>query len=180
MSIPHRLAAAEWTCKMCGADLQAACDPLQANCGGIGPELVTRRLEHAGATLLAMRTRSPYPAAYRCALPDVLRDIYDIWDWKEPAGTQYDNRPAIPSAAAVTSMEATMAWLQYIPQARHIVRRIVAVRCLTNPTTGRHIVHWRKLGEMLHCSHEAARNWHGQGITMIVDRLTHPLTTLTK
>jgi hypothetical protein len=164
---------------MCGADLQAACDPLQPNCR-IDAELVTHRLERAGATLLAMRTRSPYPAAYRCALPDVLRDIYDIWDWKEPIGAHYDNRPAIPSAAAVTSMETTMAWLGYIPQSRYVLRRLVAARLLVNPLTGRHIVHWRKLGEMLHCSHEAARNWHGQGITMIVDRLTHPLTTLTK
>jgi hypothetical protein len=170
MSATHRLAAAEWTCKQCGADLQAACDPLQPNCR-IDAELVAHRLERAGATLLAMRTRSPYPAAYRCALPDVLRDIYDTWDWIAAPGTGIDSRPPIPNAAAVSRMETTMAWLQYIPQDRHIVRRIVAVRCLTNPTTGRHIVHWRKLGEMLHCSHEAARNWHGRGITMIVDRL---------
>lgn len=164
--------AEAWTCRRCGADLEGACEPLQAECAGIGPELVIHRLERAGATLLAMRTRSPMPAPYRCALPAVLRDVYDTWDWTEPA-TSWDNRPAIPNAAAVSQMEATMAWLGYIPQARYVLRRIVAARLLVNPITGKHVIHWRKLGAVLHCSHEACRGWHAAGIAMIVEGLTY-------
>lgn len=162
-----QVGAGVWTCRRCGADLEGACEPLQAICD-ISPEIVVHRLERAGATLLAMRTTSPLPAPYRCALPAVLRDVYDTWDWTEPA-TSWDNRPAVPSAAAVTAMDRTFQWLAFIPP--RTVRRIVAIRSLVHPLNGRHCVHWRALGKLLHCSHEAARGWHRAGIAMIVERL---------
>lgn len=163
-------AEAVWTCQRCGESLEGACTPLQAKCD-IGPEIVIHRLEAAGATLLAMRTRSPYPGLYRCALPDVLRDVYDTWDWIELPGGTWDTPPPAPSAAAVTAMDRTWQWLGLIPDARRVVRRIVGARALVSPATGRHLIHWRAVGKLLHCSHEAARTWHGQGIALIVERL---------
>lgn len=160
--------APAWICGNCGAGLDDACNSLGPNCR-IDSERVIFALERAGATLLAMRTTSPLPAPYRCALPAVLRDVYDTWDWKEPASA-VDNRPAVPSAAAVTAMDRTFQWLAFIPP--RTVRRIVAIRSLVHPLTGRHCVHWRALGKLLHCSHEAARGWHGGGVRMILDHLT--------
>jgi|ERR1700722_149415 len=160
-----------WTCGNCGASLADACPIPDRRCR-IDSERVIHDLERAGATLLAMRTRSPYPAPYRCALPEVLRDIYDVWDWKEPA-TAYDNRPAIPNAAAVTAMDATWKWLQHIPQHRHVLRKIVSVRALVNPITGKHVIPWRRLGIVIHADHHAAQRWHHQGIDIIVRALTN-------
>lgn len=158
--------AEAWTCRRCGADLEGACEPLQAKCD-IGPEIVIHRLERAGATLLAMRTRSPMPAPYRCALPDALKEAVISYGW-----TPVECPPPIPNAAAISRMEATWQWLSYVPDARYTLRRIVAVRSLIDPVTLRHRVHWRALGRLLHCSHEACRLWHRQGIDLIVDRLS--------
>jgi hypothetical protein len=158
-----------WLCHTCGADLDGAC-PLPTSRCTIDSELVIHRLERAGATLLAMRTRSPYPAPYRCALPDPVRDIYDTWDWKEPA-TAYDNRPAIPNAAAVTAMDTTFRWLNFVPNQRHVVRRIVALRALVHPISGRHVCHWRHLGQVLHADYRGVQRWHADGISHIVNAL---------
>lgn len=147
--------------------MEGACAPLQAKCD-IGPEIVIHRLEQAGCTLMAMRTRSPYPAPYRCALPDVLREVIEGYGWD---AAEY--HPPVPSSAAITAMDATWKWLAHVPQHRFVLRRIVAARSLVHPLTGRHAVHWRPLGKLLHCSHEAARTWHGQGIALIVEGLRH-------
>lgn len=154
--------APAWTCGTCGAGLDDACPQPDARCR-IDAELVVARLEAAGATLLAMRTRSPYPAPYRCALPDVLREVIEGYGWD---AAEY--HPPVPSSAAITAMDATWKWLAHVPQHRFVLRRIVAARSLVHPLTGRHAVHWRPLGKLLHCSHEAARTWHGQGIALIV------------
>lgn len=157
-----------WTCQ-CGAGLDEACQTPSKSCR-VDAEFVIHKLERAGATLLAMRTRSPMPAPYRCALPEPLRDIYDVWDWKEPA-TSWDNRPAIPNAAAVTAMDRTFRWLSLIDSTRHVLRRIVAIRSLVNPITGKHVIPWRRLGVVIHSDHHAAQRWHAEGIRLIVARL---------
>lgn len=157
--------APAWICGNCGAGLDDACNTLRPQCR-VDAEFVIHRLERAGATLLAMRTTSPLPAPYRCALPDVLREAVISYGW-----TPVDCPPPIPNAAAISRMEATWQWLSYVPDARYTLRRIVAVRSLVDPVTLRHRVRWRALGTLLHCSHEAARGWHRAGITMIVERL---------
>jgi hypothetical protein len=160
-----------WQCTTCGNDLANACTIPTPGCN-ITPEFVVDRLERAGATLLSMRTRSPYPPPYQCALPDPVRDIYDKWDWIRAPSDTIDTRPPIPNAAAIQSMEATYLWLQMIPDDRFVLRRIVGARSLVHPTrTDRPILSYRKLGGMLRCSYQAVINWHGQGIDLIVDRL---------
>src|SRR4051812_7675284 len=156
---------AVWVCARCGAELEEACDPIQRRCP-VDAELVTSRLEQAGATLLAMRTRSPYPVEYGSGWPDVVHLAIESYGWSDEP-----NRPAVPSAAAISSMDRTYAWLLLLPRSRYVLRRVVAGRSLVHPATGRHILSWHRLGRMLGADHHAVQRWHGQGIGLLVSAL---------
>lgn len=128
--------------------------------------MVIARLEQAGATLLAMRLPAPGPGAYRCALPEVVREFAESYGWStEPI------RAAIPSAIDIARMEIVLGWLALIPSSRYVVRRIVAARCLVYPLSGRHVSHWRRLSQTLHCDYRACQRWHSEGISIIVGGL---------
>jgi hypothetical protein len=154
-----------WACPTCGASADAVCAPLTALC--VDASLVIQRLEAAGATLLAMRDRSPWPAGFRSGMPEVLHDAREAYGWStEPC------RAALPDAVAIDAMDDAYRWLALIPQHRHVLRRIVAARSLVHPLTGRHIVHWRRLGEVIRADYRAAQRWHAQGIGEIVRALS--------
>ncbi|HEX3576577.1 MAG TPA: DUF6362 family protein, partial [Rhodopila sp.] len=128
-------APAPWACNRCGAGLDGACAVPAAGVCRIDAEVVSHRLEQAGMTLLAMRVPSPYPAPYRCALPEVLREAIEAYGWTdEPTLT------AVPDAAEITRMDQAFGWLALIPKSRHVLRRIVAARCLVSPESGRHLM----------------------------------------
>jgi hypothetical protein len=109
-----------------------------------------------------MRSRSPFPASYRCAWPDVLHLAVEAYGW-----TDEPCRPAIPDAAAISRMDVAWGWLALIPQHRHVMRRIVAARALVSPVTGRHLIHWRRPGGAIGADYRAAQRWHNQGIEII-------------
>lgn len=157
--------AEAWHCRSCGADLQGACELPRAGCR-LDSEFTIFRLEQAGTTLLAMRTRSPLPIKPSCAWPDVLHQAIEAYGWDNARTC-----PAVPNAAAISLMDRTWQWLRFVPTAQRVIRRIVASRSLINPHTGRHVASWRALGNQLHCSHEAARSWHVVGINLITQGL---------
>lgn len=156
---------ATWVCGKCGAELEEACDPIWRGCP-VDAEMVTWRLEQAGAALMAMRGRSPYPTEYGSGWPTVIHDVFEAYGWTDEAP-----RPAVPSAAAISSMDRAYAWLKLIPRSRYVLRRVVAGRSLVHPVTGRHLFSWRRLARRLGCDHEAVRTWHGRGIAIIVSGL---------
>lgn len=154
-----------WLCATCGASVDKACAEPGRGCR-IDAELVSMRLEEAGSTLIAMRVNAPGPAPYRCALPEPVRAAVESYGWDtEP------NRAATPSAACVSRMDGAYAWLALIPQNRYVLRRIVAGRSLVSPTTGKHLLSWKRVAVMLRCDYRAVQRWHGQGIEAIVDML---------
>ena len=157
-----------WSCASCGAAIEDACATLTQRCT-VDAELVTHRLEVAGATLLAMRDRHPGPAPYRCALPEVLHGFWDAYGRDTTSETE--NRPSPPPGRAIDAMDATYAWLALIPQHRFVLRRIVAARSLIHPTTGKHVYTWRRLGDVIHADYRAVKRWHRQGIAIIVAAL---------
>lgn len=164
--VSHAQAVAEvWTCQRCGEGLDGACGTLTPQCR-LDAELVVARLEAAGSTLLAMRGRSPWPAQYRCALPESVQLVVEAYGY-----TPSEIRPALPDAAAITRMDAVFRWLQLVPNHRYVLRRIVAARALVHPLTGKHLLSWRRLGAVIRADHHAAMRWHSQGIDLIVDAL---------
>lgn len=120
----------------------------------------------AGETLLAIRSKPPGPAAYGSSMPDIVRDFRESYGWSNE-----QVRPATPSAADITRMEATYAWLSFIPQHRHVLRRIVGARSLIHPVTGRQVITWARLARLIGCDPRVVRSWHAQGIGIIVEAL---------
>ena len=162
-SVPQAAVDA-WGCPSCGATLQTACATLLGRVCRIDTELVIHRLEQAGATLLAMRCRSPFPVAYASNWPDTLLDAAEAYGW-----TQEEVRPAVPSSADISRMDTTLAWLGLIE--RPVLRRIVAARLLVNPITGHHICRWKKLSVIIHTDVRTLHRWHSAGIACIVAAL---------
>jgi uncharacterized protein DUF6362 len=156
---------AVWVCERCGLDLADACQPLRAGCR-VDAEIVIARLEQAGATLLAMRERSPLPMAYGSNWPVVVHDSMEAYGW-----TGETPRAAIPDARAITAMDRAWAWLRLIPRDKRVLRRVVAARSLVHPVSGRALVSWPRLARILGCDKRAVQRWHAQGIGIIVARL---------
>jgi hypothetical protein len=125
--------------------------------------MVVRRLEAAGETALAIRGRQVLPAGYRCVMPEPIRATIEAYGY-----TEVEHRPAIPSATEISRMEAAYAWLALIPEHRRVVRRIVAIRSLVDPMSGKHLVTWVRLGTIVRADQRAVRRWHSQGIAAIV------------
>lgn len=129
---------------------------------GSGAEEVIRRLEEAGATLLAL-PNTGYTTRLRTSGLEIVRAAAEGYGW-----TEKRVRPAVPSAAHITRMDEALGWIPLIPLDRYVLRRIVGARALVHPITQRHMFSWRRLGELLGADHKAIQRWHAQGIDMIV------------
>nr|WP_294566984.1 DUF6362 family protein [uncultured Rhodopila sp.] len=122
---------------------------------------VLGRLEEAGATLLTIPGTGHSPRMYIGGL-DCVHSAIEAYGWTEVA-----IRPAAPSPRHIDEMDEALTWLQLIPNARHVLRRIVGARMLVHPVTGRHLFSWRRVGRMIGADHKAAERWHAQGIDVI-------------
>src|SRR4051812_18736112 len=128
---------------------------------------IEARLEHAGATLLALPATGTRPAGFRCAWPAIVHDFREAYGWNAAR-----MRPPVPSPADIDMMDEALGWLALIPNDRFVLRRIVAARALVAPLTGRHLsgrhlYSWRRLGRVLGADHRAVQRWHADGIRCI-------------
>ncbi|NKE43558.1 hypothetical protein HB662_02135 [Roseomonas frigidaquae] len=126
-------------------------------------EVVQLRLEDAGATLLALPSRGCLPAGYRSNWPRVVTDAAEAHGYGE-AGI----RPPVPTARRVTQMDEAFGWLKLLEPDRINHRRILLLRALTSPITGRHRHTWRAIGTMFGWDYRAVQRWHAEGISWIV------------
>jgi Domain of unknown function (DUF6362) len=156
-----------WLCPTCGNALPDACNTPGPGCR-IDSEWVQAKLEQAGSTLMALRTKSPFPTEYGCSWPQWLYSAADLFDWPDPTEAA---RAARPSASAIDSMDYVFTWLKLIPKHRGIVGRIVAARALVHPVTGKHLCHWRRVAKTVGADYRACQRWHEQGIRIITERL---------
>jgi Domain of unknown function (DUF6362) len=146
-----------WICPTCGTGLDDACDTL-APAYRIDCELVIFRLVEAGRTLLSMRGKSPFPAGYSSAWPDIVRQAIESYGYNdEQIG------PAVPSSAAIDRMDAMWRWLGLVPDRQTLVRRVVAARAFVHPVTGRHVVNWRRLADQLRTDYRSMQRWQRNG-----------------
>jgi len=128
-------------------------------------ELVTYRLEDAGAALLAL-PGTGWSTRLRSSSLEIVRTAIESYGW-----TETRIRPPIPSAERITRMDEAMAWICLIPVERYVLRRIVGARSLVHPVTERHLYPWRRLACALGADHKAVQRWHKQGIELIVGAL---------
>ncbi len=132
---------------------------------GITARYVVSTLEEAGCTLLALPQSGPSTRLRQSGL-EWVRDVASAYP---PNRSQI--RPAVPSAAAIDRMDRVLAWIPRIPVDKFVLRRVVGARCLINPTTGRYLFSWRRLGSAIGADHKAVQRWHTQGINLIVAAL---------
>ncbi len=125
-------------------------------------EIVSFRLEEAGATLLALPASRARTGLRTSAWPAVNASA-EAYGW---SGSRL--KPAVPPAAAITRMDEALGWIRLIPQENYVLRRIVGARALVSPLTGRHLFSWRKLGTLIGADGRAVQRWHAKGIAMIV------------
>jgi hypothetical protein len=128
-------------------------------------ELITCRLEEAGATLLALPSTG-WSTRLRTSNLEIVRSAIESYGW-----TEKRIRPAVPSAMRITRMDEALSWITLIPLDRYVLRRIVGARSLVHPITERHLFPWRRLAEAIGADHKAVKRWHGQGIGLILARL---------
>lgn len=131
--------------------------------------LVIARLDEAGATLMALQVPGCRPAGYRSAMPAVVCEAVEAYGY-----TEADARLPAPDGRAIGRMDQALSWVRLIPGDRMVFRRIVLMRMMVRPATGRHVMGWRKIAAVLGCSHEAVRGWHELAVGMIVGRLNAP------
>lgn len=142
-------------------------------------ELLTLRLEAAGTAMLGLQVRGVRPAEYRCNMPAVVHTLEEAYGWEE---ISVEDLPVpVPSARQITAMDEALGWISLIPLdaarpgsgQRHsyhggaVLRRLVMSRALVDPRTGKHCFSWRRLGKVLHCSPESARQWWARGMDLI-------------
>lgn len=139
-----------------------------AEAGGIDAKEAIRRLEEAGAALLALPA-SGWSTRLRSSTFDIVRSAAEAYGWAERAV-----RPPVPSAARISRMDEAMGWIAHIPLERYVLRRIVGARSLVHPISERHLFPWRRLGAVLGADHKAVQRWHGEGIALIVAALRRP------
>lgn len=126
---------------------------------------VIRRLEEAGATLLAL-PGSGWTTKLRTSSIEIVRTALESYGWHDSV-----IRPAVPSADKISRMDEAMAWISVIPLDRYVLRRIVGARSLVHPVSDRHLFTWRRLAKALGADHKAIQRWHAQGIALIVAAL---------
>jgi len=127
---------------------------------------VIARLEEAGSTLLAL-PQTGYTTQLRTSSLEIVRTAVEAYGYADRR-----IRPAVPSAARITRMDAAFGWIRLIPVERYVLRRIVGARALVNPLTERHLFSWRHLARVVGADHKAVQRWHAQGIDLIVSALT--------
>ena len=128
-------------------------------------ELVTYRLEEAGAALLAL-PGTGWSTRLRGSSLEIVRAAIENYGW-----TTNRIRPPVPSAARISRMDEAMGWISLIPIERYVLRRIVGARSLVHPITERHLFPWRRLATALGADHKAVQRWHAQGTDLIVAAL---------
>jgi len=138
---------------------------IQATEAPINAAFVTRRLEEAGAAILAM-PNTGWTTKLRTSNLDIVRIAMDTY-----GAADKRIRPPVPSAAEITLMDEAMGWILLIPVDRYVLRRIVGARSLVDPITQRHLFPWRRLAAAMGADHKAVQRWHAEGIGRIVAAL---------
>jgi hypothetical protein len=123
---------------------------------------VVERLEEAGRTLMALPSNAPR-----------LGQRVQTYGYNAPVlkGELPDARKRLPrpDAAAISRMDEAYGWLAWIGNAS--VRRVVSMRSLIGPETGKAVHSWAKVGRAVGASYRAVQGWHAKGLETIAGAL---------
>jgi hypothetical protein len=143
------------------------------------PELVTRCLDEAGETLVALRVGRLGPTGYRCSMPETLRDADDVLDSRRSAELAYERRRwDAPTPAQIAHMdEVLFRWMPLLGgelRWHWDRRRLIGLRALCWPQSDHedpHVWSWRRLAELFRVHHETVKTRHERAIDVLCRRL---------
>ena len=121
------------------------------------PDEIRERLEEAGATLLALPGGDMPNQGVRVSWPDFPRDVQQSYGY----GAR-KLRPPRPSSAAIDQMDESFRWLALVPNITH--RKLLGLRAMVDPISGRHLYSWEACGEKLGCHRVSAAAWHERAL----------------
>jgi hypothetical protein len=128
---------------------------------------VIARLEEAGTTLLVIPGGGLGPRMSNGAL-DCVRAAVEAYGW-----TDAPVKPAARSSRQITEMDECLTWLQFIPNSRYVLRRIVGARMLVHPVSEKHLFSWRRVAAAIGADYKAVQRWHADAIDLIVANLQY-------
>jgi len=124
---------------------------------------VAGRLEDAASTLKRLPASNPHRRALTY-WPDVVENF-----WTAYGMTPVSLRPIPPSAAAITRLDETLEWFFYVPgetdAEKHIYRSVLLARAFG--------ISYRKLGRMIGCSKDKAREEWMFSVITLMNRLNN-------
>jgi hypothetical protein len=138
--------------------------------GYVDTAYVKARLEAAGKCLMALPAHGTAPAAVRSAWPQIVRSVWEAYD----ATRDGPMRPPRPSAAAIDAMDEAFGWLTLLGDKAVETKRIIWLRLMIWPLSGKHLWPWRKAAAAVGLHRETLELRHGRGIGRIVTRLNCP------
>ena len=138
----------------------------------VDSDFVIHRLQDAGMTMMALPSQGARLAIKVCDYGYVREaaKAHPLHAGKRTTGNvSMAMRLPDPDARAIGRMDEAFTWLAMIENM--VTRKIVAVRSLTNPATGREVYSWVQVGKMIGASDKPCKLWYGKGINIIVTEL---------
>ncbi|HEY1440487.1 MAG TPA: hypothetical protein VGF65_06540 [Mycobacterium sp.] len=94
----------------------------------------------------------------------VVHDAAEAYGYNE-----VETRRPVPTPGEVTMLDLASQWLSFISDIR--TRRVVALRLLYDDDKGRHVLSYRRIADMLHCSHTHTKDLWETGVARIARQL---------
>jgi hypothetical protein len=136
-----------------------------SNSGELNTELLQTWLYWAGAKLIAMPTGKIKPAEPRALWPDYAVDPWQVLEFR----AQHRIRVPAPSKDEIPIMEEILLFPNYCSLV--LRRRVLHLRLLVNPTSGRPINSWDKVAKRINTSVERSKRLHSAGLQEVLFKL---------
>lgn len=128
-------------------------------------ELLINWLSWAGAKLIAMPTERIKPREPKACWPDYATDVFQVLEFRR----QIRVRVPAPNKDEIPIMEEILLF----PNLCSFVgrRRVLHLRLLTNPVSGRPINSWEKTAARMNTSVDRAKRLHSAAINEVLFKL---------
>lgn len=135
--------------------------------GKLDPEQLQWWLEWAGGRLMAMPSVGLRPADFHVAWPDYNLEKFQVLEFRG----QMRISAMAPSAAEIPIMDQILSLPLADSDPKR--RRVLQLRALVNPVTGRYIHQWLGIAKILESDRRQVKRWHEKGLSVVAENAPH-------